>query len=64
MANTSTIASNSIDPGGSVGGAVGPIAYDGYLYASSGYGLYFHMPGNVLIAFTPGDPDIAEQPAD
>jgi hypothetical protein len=22
------------------------------LYVNSGYGLYFHMPGNVLAAFT------------
>ena len=39
--------------GGSAGGAAGPVVYDGMLYASSGYGMYFHMPGNVLIAFAP-----------
>lgn len=39
--------------GGSMGGGAGPVVYDGYLYATSGYGLYFHMPGNVLIAFAP-----------
>jgi polyvinyl alcohol dehydrogenase (cytochrome) len=37
--------------GGSVGGG-GPVVYDGMLYANSGYGLYFHMPGNVLLAFS------------
>ena len=24
----------------------------GTLYAASGYGIYFHMPGNVLLAFS------------
>jgi hypothetical protein len=24
---------------------------DGMLFAASGYGIYFHMPGNVLLAF-------------
>jgi polyvinyl alcohol dehydrogenase (cytochrome) len=37
--------------GGSIGGA-GPVVHDGMLYADSGYGLYFHMPGNVLMAFS------------
>jgi hypothetical protein len=23
----------------------------GYVVVNSGYGLYFHMPGNVLLAF-------------
>ena len=36
--------------GGSMGGS-GPLPYKGNLYLSSGYGLYGHMPGNVLIAF-------------
>jgi polyvinyl alcohol dehydrogenase (cytochrome) len=38
--------------GGSIGGG-GPVAYDGMLYVNSGYGLYFHMPGNLLLAFAP-----------
>ncbi len=36
--------------GGSFGGA-GPAVRAGYLVVNSGYGLYFHMPGNVLLAF-------------
>jgi hypothetical protein len=26
---------------------------DGMLYVNSGYGIYQHMPGNVLLAFAP-----------
>jgi polyvinyl alcohol dehydrogenase (cytochrome) len=37
--------------GGSLGGAAGPVFKDGMLYVNSGYGIYFHMPGNVLLAF-------------
>jgi polyvinyl alcohol dehydrogenase (cytochrome) len=37
--------------GGSFSGASGPMIVDGTVYASSGYGIYFHMPGNVLLAF-------------
>jgi len=37
--------------GGSFGGGAGPIVQDGMLFAASGYGIYFHMPGNVLLAF-------------
>jgi polyvinyl alcohol dehydrogenase (cytochrome) len=37
--------------GGSVGGG-GPVVHDGMLYTNSGYGLYFHMPGNLLVAFS------------
>jgi polyvinyl alcohol dehydrogenase (cytochrome) len=36
--------------GGSFGGP-GPVVREGYLIATSGYGLYFHMPGNVLLVF-------------
>ena len=36
--------------GGSIGGG-GPAVRDGYLAVNSGYGLYFHMPGNVLLVF-------------
>ncbi len=37
--------------GGSMGGGSGPISVNGMLFISSGYGLYFHMPGNALLAF-------------
>jgi polyvinyl alcohol dehydrogenase (cytochrome) len=37
--------------GGSFGGP-GPVVRAGYLVVNSGYGLYFHMPGNVLLAFS------------
>ena len=43
--------------GGSFGGGTAPVAYRGMLFANSGYGLYFHMPGNVLIAMGPADKD-------
>ena len=36
--------------GGSFGGGAGPIAFDGLLLVSAGYGLYGHMPGNLLLA--------------
>ena len=36
--------------GGSFGGP-GAAVRDGYLVINSGYGLYFHMPGNVLLVF-------------
>ncbi len=35
--------------GGSFGGAAGPIAWNGKLALSSGYGIYNHMPGNLLL---------------
>lgn len=37
--------------GGSFGGGAGPVVDDGMLFAVSGYGIYYHMPGNVLLAF-------------
>ena len=37
--------------GGSFGGG-GPAVRDGFVVVNSGYGLYFHMPGNVLLAFS------------
>ncbi len=37
--------------GGSFGGGAGPVFKDGMLFVNSGYGIYFHMPGNVLLAF-------------
>ena len=36
--------------GGSFGGS-GVAVRDGYLVVNSGYGLYFHMPGNALLVF-------------
>jgi polyvinyl alcohol dehydrogenase (cytochrome) len=38
--------------GGSMSGG-GPAVADGMLYVNSGYGIYFHMPGNMLLAFGP-----------
>jgi polyvinyl alcohol dehydrogenase (cytochrome) len=39
------------------GGMSGPGAavYDGYLVFNSGYGLYYHMPGNLLLVFEKSD---------
>ena len=37
--------------GGSFGGA-GVAIRDGYVVVNSGYGLYFHMPGNALLVFS------------
>jgi polyvinyl alcohol dehydrogenase (cytochrome) len=36
--------------GGSISGG-GPAVADGMVYINSGYGIYMHMPGNVLLAF-------------
>ncbi|UCG72853.1 MAG: PQQ-binding-like beta-propeller repeat protein [Chromatiales bacterium] len=36
--------------GGSMSGG-GPAVADGMVYINSGYGIYMHMPGNVLLAF-------------
>ncbi|HUI58927.1 MAG TPA: PQQ-binding-like beta-propeller repeat protein [Steroidobacteraceae bacterium] len=46
--------SGSSAHGGSFGGP-GVAVRDGYLVVNSGYGLYFHMPGNVLLTFSAGD---------
>lgn len=35
--------------GGSLSGGAGPVAFDGKLVISSGYGLYNHMAGNLLL---------------
>ena len=45
-----TTVSGSKAHGGSFGGG-GAAVRDGYLVVNSGYGLYFHMPGNVLLVF-------------
>ena len=37
--------------GGMSGG--GPAVGDGHLVVNSGYGLYFHEPGNALLVFAP-----------
>lgn len=37
--------------GGSMGGGAGPVVHRGTVLVSSGYGMYEHMPGNVLLAF-------------
>ncbi len=37
--------------GGSMG-SNGPVVHDGVLYVNSGYGIYWHLPGNVLLAFS------------
>lgn len=48
------VATNGVEVhGGSMGGASAPIAYNGLLYVNSGYGIYNHMPGNVLLVFGP-----------
>jgi polyvinyl alcohol dehydrogenase (cytochrome) len=39
--------------GGSFGGGAGPVFGGGMMFVNSGYGIYFHMPGNVLLAFGP-----------
>ena len=39
--------------GGSMGGGSGPVAQQGHLLVNSGYGLYFHLPGNVLLVYAP-----------
>ncbi len=42
--------------GGSVSGA-GPTVAGGHVIVNSGYGLYFHEPGNLLLVFGPPDTD-------
>ena len=37
--------------GGSFGGGTGPIFKGRRLFMNSGYGIYFHMPGNVLLVY-------------
>jgi polyvinyl alcohol dehydrogenase (cytochrome) len=45
--------SGAVARGGSFGGA-GAAVRDGHVVVNSGYGLYFHMPGNVLLVFSAG----------
>ena len=37
--------------GGGMSGA-GPVVVDGHVITNSGYGLYFHEPGNMLAVFS------------
>ncbi|MCY4564678.1 MAG: hypothetical protein OXE40_09385, partial [Gammaproteobacteria bacterium] len=39
--------------GGSFGGGAGPVVQNGNLVLSSGYGLYNHMAGNLLLVLSP-----------
>lgn len=39
--------------GGSIGGGAGPVVQHGRLLVTSGYGLYYHLPGNVLLVYAP-----------
>jgi polyvinyl alcohol dehydrogenase (cytochrome) len=39
--------------GGSMGGGSGPVVQNGRLLVNSGYGVYFHLPGNVLLVYAP-----------
>jgi polyvinyl alcohol dehydrogenase (cytochrome) len=41
---------NDETTGGTMGGGAGPIAFDGILLLSSGYGLYGHKSGNLFLA--------------
>ena len=43
--------SGEVARGGSFGGGAGPMVAGGKVFAVSGYGLYFHMPGNVMLVF-------------
>lgn len=43
--------SGDMAQGGSMSGGSGPVAANGRLFVNSGYGLYFKMPGNVLLVF-------------
>lgn len=38
--------------GGGMSGAAGSFVYRGHVIANSGYGLYFHEPGNALLVFS------------
>jgi polyvinyl alcohol dehydrogenase (cytochrome) len=43
--------SGETSAGGSIGGGAGPIMSGDMLFVNSGYGIYGHMPGNLLLAF-------------
>lgn len=44
-----TTVSGATTTGGSFGGSAGPVAQNNRVVLSSGYGLYNHMPGNLLL---------------
>jgi len=46
-----TTVAGRIARGGSFSGASGPVFDRGMMFMTSGYGMYNHMPGNVLVAF-------------
>jgi len=50
-AQTVRTLSGELAHGGSMGGG-GPAVADGAVYVNSGYGMYWHMPGNVLLSFS------------
>lgn len=50
-----TTVSGEVARGGSMSGG-GPAVAGGMVYVNSGYGIYQHMPGNVLLAFGPAAP--------
>lgn len=43
--------------GGSFSGAAGPVLDGDMMFINSGYGIYFHMPGNALLAFKKSSAD-------
>jgi polyvinyl alcohol dehydrogenase (cytochrome) len=42
--------------GGSFGGGAGPVVRDGRIVLSSGYGIYNHMAGNLLLVLRVPEP--------
>lgn len=48
-----TSTAGGVAQGGSFGGASGPVISGDMLFVNSGYGIYFHMPGAVLLGFGP-----------
>ena len=50
-----TTVSGEVAHGGSISGGTGPVIAKGKVYANSGYGVYFHTPGNVLMVFEVGE---------
>ncbi|MCC5863323.1 MAG: PQQ-binding-like beta-propeller repeat protein [Gammaproteobacteria bacterium] len=55
-----TTVSGATASGGSFGGP-GPVIVNGALYVNSGYGIYYHLPGNVFLRFAPADADRPEE---
>ncbi len=50
-----TAVDGTVASGGTIGGGAAPVVMDGHLYVSSGYGIYGHMPGRVLLVFGPAE---------